>query len=162
VLRATQHMGLLHESIAWEWLGSTYFELRRLSEARRALVRCLELREKLWGSRNQSDWRGACRRREARSRRGRDAGRAQTREAATGREWMRATLTSARIGRLGGVMAVLPGSISTYSTPVRRKNRPRQVRQEGRRRQRAARPIDPVPKRRRHETVSSARPEDAR
>jgi tetratricopeptide (TPR) repeat protein len=55
VLRTTEGMGPVHQSIALEWLGSTYFERRRLNEAKRALVRCLELRENLWGSRNQSD-----------------------------------------------------------------------------------------------------------
>lgn len=40
---------------AWEWLGAAYVELRRLAEAQRALVRCLELRNQLWGSRNERD-----------------------------------------------------------------------------------------------------------
>jgi tetratricopeptide (TPR) repeat protein len=55
VLRTAQAMGPPNESVALEWLGSTYFELRRLAEAQRALIRCLELRNQIWGSRNQSD-----------------------------------------------------------------------------------------------------------
>jgi len=49
-LRTAEGMGPLSESIALEWVGSAYFELRRLAESERALVRCLELRDRFWGA----------------------------------------------------------------------------------------------------------------
>ena len=48
-LRKGERMGPMSESIAWEWVGTSYFELRRLAESERAFVRCLELRDKVWG-----------------------------------------------------------------------------------------------------------------
>ena len=52
-LRKAEGMGPLSESIALEWVGSAYFELRRWAESERALVRCLELRDKVWGTANE-------------------------------------------------------------------------------------------------------------
>ncbi|MBL8291665.1 MAG: tetratricopeptide repeat protein [Bryobacterales bacterium] len=48
-------MGPLSESIALEWVGSAYFERRRLAESERAFVRCLELRNRLFGGGNERD-----------------------------------------------------------------------------------------------------------
>jgi tetratricopeptide (TPR) repeat protein len=53
--RTATQWGPVHESIALEWLGSTYVELRRLTEAERALARCVKLRESLWSVRNRND-----------------------------------------------------------------------------------------------------------
>jgi tetratricopeptide (TPR) repeat protein len=46
-LRASEGLGPLAQSMALEWLASSYLELRRLTEARRVLLRCLELRAPL-------------------------------------------------------------------------------------------------------------------
>ena len=54
-LRKAEGMGPLSESIALEWVGSAYFELGRLAESERALVRCLELRNRFLGAGNERD-----------------------------------------------------------------------------------------------------------
>ncbi len=54
-LRKAEGMGPLSESIALEWVGSAYFKLRRLAESERALVRCLDLRNRLFGAGNERD-----------------------------------------------------------------------------------------------------------
>jgi tetratricopeptide (TPR) repeat protein len=45
--RTSEGLGPLAQSMVLEWLGASYFELRRLTEARRVLLRCLELRANL-------------------------------------------------------------------------------------------------------------------
>ena len=51
-LRTAEGMGPLSEAIALEWVGSAYLKLGRLAESERALVRCVELRDKVWGTAN--------------------------------------------------------------------------------------------------------------
>ncbi|HUQ95562.1 MAG TPA: tetratricopeptide repeat protein [Bryobacteraceae bacterium] len=54
-LRIVERIDPASEAVALAWLGSAYSELRRWSEGERTLVRCLELRNKLWGSANERD-----------------------------------------------------------------------------------------------------------
>jgi tetratricopeptide (TPR) repeat protein len=54
-LRMAEGMGPPSESLALSWVGSAYFKLRRLAESERALVRCVELRNRLWGTGNELD-----------------------------------------------------------------------------------------------------------
>jgi tetratricopeptide (TPR) repeat protein len=55
IMRITRSLGPSREYVALEWLASTYLELRLWSDAQQALIRCLELRDNLWGSRNDGD-----------------------------------------------------------------------------------------------------------
>jgi len=54
-LRMAEGMGPFSESLALSWVGSAHFKLRRLAESERALVRCVELRNRLWGTGNERD-----------------------------------------------------------------------------------------------------------
>lgn len=59
LLQTAEKMGPHSQSIALVWLASAYSEVGRLAQARRALLDSLELRERTWGTRNQSDPRHA-------------------------------------------------------------------------------------------------------
>jgi tetratricopeptide (TPR) repeat protein len=55
LLQTATGMGPLSHSVALVWLASAHYEVGRLTEARRALLDSIELRERTWGIRNQSD-----------------------------------------------------------------------------------------------------------
>jgi tetratricopeptide (TPR) repeat protein len=59
LLRIAEPLGPAAKATTLTWLGFTYAALWRFADAERNLVQCIELRKRLWGSANQSDFRHA-------------------------------------------------------------------------------------------------------